>query len=444
MKHLAASVALAAAAVPAAAPANPLDAFGFGARGIGMGGAVTATVRDVSANYYNPAGLAASDHLRLDLGYAYTAPSLTLNDEDLDVDRASGFQGGFLLPGRLFGRRVAFSTGIYLPDDRITRLRALRQSQPRFELYDNRPQRLVITSSVAVEIIENLFVGAGVTYLSNTHGKLDVKGTVHATDVTHTRLLSAVDVDLEAVRYPSFGLMWRPGAHWRFGLAEREQFSLDLDLDVLVHGQIVTGPDDTVLVPDGRFFLNSVNSNLFSPRQVVAGAAYESQRFLLAVDLAWLQWSHFPASTATIELDLDVQPLDFSFPIPDKPKKPGFHDIVVPRIGGELTLLDEEQLGLVARAGGFYEPSPAPDQPGVTNYVDCDKIGGGVGLGLRLGAQHPVRGAIWPGPVTIDAAFQYIGLLSREYHKDDPADGVGDYVADGRFLSGAVTLGVLF
>ena len=57
------------------AQANPLDAFGFGARSVAMGGAVTAQVSDVSANYYNPSGLTDAHRLRLDLGYALVSPT---------------------------------------------------------------------------------------------------------------------------------------------------------------------------------------------------------------------------------------------------------------------------------------------------------------------------------------------------------------------------------
>jgi long-chain fatty acid transport protein len=432
------------AAFDGAAHANPLDAFGFGARGISLGGAVTATARDVSANYYNPGGLAAAEHLHIDLGYVYTQPRAELNGADVDIDRSSGFQGGLLLPGALFGHRVAFSLGLFLPDDRITRLRALRQSQPRFELYDNRPQRLVITSSASVEIIENLFFGAGVTYLSNTEGKLDVEGVVHTSDVSKTRLLSSVNVNLRAVRYPSFGLMWRPGAHWRFGVAERESFSLALDLDVDVHGRIVAGPTNTTVVEEGRFFLTSVNDNLFSPRQVVGGVAWENDLLTLSLDLAWLQWSGFPSSTAAIDLNLDLEPIQYTIPIPDKPLDPDFHDIVVPRAGVEYRAIDADTFGLAVRLGGFYEPSPAPDQRGLTNYADCDKLGAGAGVGLRFGALHPGPEAVWPGPLTLDLAGQYIHLRERAYHKSNPADGVGDYTAGGDVLGTAMTLGVLF
>ena len=67
------SVALAtlpfALATAPAALANPLDYFGFGARGPGMGNAQVALADDFSANYYNPAGLATRDALQLQIGY---------------------------------------------------------------------------------------------------------------------------------------------------------------------------------------------------------------------------------------------------------------------------------------------------------------------------------------------------------------------------------------
>lgn len=440
--------AAAMVALPGAAAGNPLDAFGFGARGVALGGAVVATARDVSAGYYNPAGLAAAERLRLDLGYTYTKPALRLDGQDVDVDRASGFQGGLLLPGELFGRRVAFSVLVHLPDDRITRLRALRQSQPRFELYDNRPQRIVITSSAAVQLVGDLYFGAGVTYLSNTHGVLDVEGTVHATDASRTRLRSAVDVDLEAVRYPSFGLMFRPGQRWRFGLAEREAFSLALDLDVDVHGRVVTGPTDTTLVEQGRFFLNSTNNNLFSPRQVVAGLAYEGSLASVSLDVAWLQWSGFPASTARIDLDLSLDPIPFTLPVPDRPLAPHFHDIVVPRLGLEVPVIDTPSFALAVRSGAFYEPSPAPEQRDLTNYLDADKLGLAAGLGFRFGAEpgsrtpDAARDALWPAPLLLDVSSHWIHLFERRFQKSDPANGVGDLVADGEVPGLSVTLGV--
>ncbi|MCA9563669.1 MAG: hypothetical protein KC561_09285, partial [Myxococcales bacterium] len=56
-------------ALASPATADPLDAFGSGARAISLGGAFTGLADDSSANYYNPAGLAQADNLRFDIGY---------------------------------------------------------------------------------------------------------------------------------------------------------------------------------------------------------------------------------------------------------------------------------------------------------------------------------------------------------------------------------------
>ena len=96
--------ALGLATLAATAHANPLDYFGFGARGPGMGNAHVALADDFSANYYTPAGLATRDALQLQLGYALIAPSLELNGEDLGVDAIAALVAAH--------RRQAHATGL--------------------------------------------------------------------------------------------------------------------------------------------------------------------------------------------------------------------------------------------------------------------------------------------------------------------------------------------
>lgn len=436
------ALALLLVATPAAL-ANPLDSFGFGARAIGLGGAYTAVVDDFSANYYNPAAVAASPDLRLELGYIYMDPQLTLNGADLGVDASRGIYGGVILPAELFGHRVGASVALYMPDSRITRLRSLPQRQPRFVLYDNRPQRIVISTSVAVQIIGDLHLGAGLTFLANTKGNLKVDGDVRLFDGDQTALLSAVDVNLESVRYATVGLLYKPG-RWRFGVTFRDEFVLRLDMDVLVSGRIINDVDpDNIetLVEEGSFLLLSRNTNLFSPRQVAFGIAYQADRWLVAFDLTWLQWSAFPAPTAIVDVELDLGDLlDFAVPPNERPVAPNFHDIAVPRVGVEVEVLRTADVGVVLRTGYFFEPSPAPDQPGETNYIDADKHGLSFGLGLSLRNLEPTLSK----PLEFDLAFQHIWMVERPYEKTDPADVIGDFVAGGRFIGFAATTKLVF
>lgn len=425
------------------ARANPLDAFGWGARAIGLGGAYTALVDDFSANYYNPAALAAGDDLRLEFGYIFVEPTLKLNGADLGVDNSNGFQGGIVLRGKLFGQSIGASVGLHMPDRMISRIRSLPQRQPRFAVYDNRPQRIVISTSIAIETFKDLYIGAGLTFLANTKGVLDMTGEVSLSDPAKTQLLSDVDVDLASVRYPAVGLLFTPGENWRFGLTWREEFNLRLDISVVVTGDIML--DDPsgrprTYVEDGSFMLVSGNNNLFSPRQIAMGVAYVGPCWAVAADLTWVQWSRFPSPTATVDIELDLSPAQFDIPPIDDPIPPGFHDIWIPRVGVEYTPVAERVFGLTLRGGYFYEPTPAPDQPGPTNYVDMDKHGFSAGVSLRFSGMEP----IFPKPIYLDLAAQLIWMPERRYYKHDPADPIGDYSASGLLASFSLMTKFLF
>ena len=419
------------------AQANPLDAFGFGARSVAMGGAVTAQVSDVSANYYNPSGLTDAHRLRLDLGYALVSPELTMNGQNQGVDTSRGMQGGVIMPTTIGGRYLAFSIAVHLPDERVSRIRALPQRQPRWVLWDNRPQRLVITSSAAVDITEGLSVGAGLTFLANTAGTVHMTGTVDLLDADKTHLSNAVDVNLSAVRYVTAGATYRHRSGWSLGAVYRHDFVLRLDLAIDVQGDVVV--DGNPVVPNASFFVRSINQNLYSPAQAVLALGYSRPTWQVGAELGWVGWSRFPTPTAEIELDLALQPLEVDLPIPAAPVPPHFRDIWVPRIGGEVLAWTTDAFDVLVRAGYFFEPSPVPDQPGDTNYIDSQKHGLSSGLALQWGP-----GDIVKGPLTLNVAIQHIHLTQRKVEKINPADPVGDFTAAGKSWGGFLDLGIEF
>jgi len=443
-RTLLALVGVAVALLPLPARPNPVDAFGLGARSTGLAGAAAALADDFSANAYNPAALATLRDLRLAVGYLHVAPTLTLNGHDLDVDRPSALQVGLVLPGVLLGHAVAASLALHLPDARLTRVRALPERQPRFALYDNRPQRIVLTTSAAFALVPDLLhLGASLTYLSDTRGVVDLRGLVDLRDATGTTLTSAVAVDFEAVRTFGAGLLLTPGDHLRVGLAYRAPFALALDLALAVHGDIVldgASAAPTTLVEDASLLITSANTNLFSPRQLTLALAWVTRRLAVAVDLSWQAWSAYESPTSALTLALDVGPLPLTLPASAAPTPPHFHDIVVLRLGGEVHLVDGPHLGLTLRAGYAFEPSPAPPQPGATTFVDTDKHTFALGLGLRLSDLTDVL----PKPLRLDVAAFWIALSERQTLKTSAADPVGDYVAGGHVFGFASTLQLLF
>ena len=418
--------------------ANPVEAFGIGARSIGMGGAMTAAVKGFAANYYNPAALAADERLRIELGYAYLHPRLTMNDADTGVDAHRGLQVGLVLPAVIEEHTLAFSVSLFLPDNQITRVRALPETQPRFALFDNRPQRLVLTASLGFEILDHLWIGAGLSFLSHTRGYLEVQGEVGFTDPTETDLRTDVDEDLVAIRYPTFALLYEPMHDLRIGVTYREAFHLRLDLEVLVKGAIVD--QGQPMIEDASFLLTSFNRTLFSPRQLSVGVMWERGSWRLAVDLTWAQWSQYPTPTSEVEIGLDLPGLPLDLPPPAIPLPPDFHDIFIPRIGTEILAWTGPWLTLHVRAGYAYEPTPVPTQRGRTNFIDCDKHTYATGLGFMF---HGME-ALLPQPLELDLAFQAVHLPERVTRKADSADVIGDYRAGGVWLGGSATIRLVF
>src|SRR3984957_10636465 len=160
------------------AHANPLDAFGCGSRETAMGSAVSADVSDFSASYYNPAGLAKARSLEMSIGYFRANPSLYMNGQNSGVDPVKGLVGGAVVPGKVYGLPFAIGVGLHLPDDRLVRVRALAQDQPRWELYDNRNQRLWFGVNAAISPFPWLQIGGGITLMAATLANLDITGHV--------------------------------------------------------------------------------------------------------------------------------------------------------------------------------------------------------------------------------------------------------------------------
>ena len=428
--------------LPLHAEANPFDAFGVGTRIIALGGAGTASAQDSSANYYNPAALTKIPGLRLDLGYIYIQPELYMNEGNLGVDRVSGLYTGVTLPKRILDQSFAVSLSFFLPDDRITRIRSLAQMQPRFVLYDNRPQRVVITTSFAWEPWEGLSFGGGLTYLTNTRGTVMLDGDISITDPDDSVLIGGIDVAFESVRYPTFSIHWKINSRWSLGLTYREMFELDLDLTVAADFDVTSSGSSSEerLIENGRLALSSLSTNLFSPRQVSAGLEYDAGTWLLTADITWLQWSAFKAPASIITMELDTGAAEMALPETAVIEAPNFSNIVIARLGLENEILHGEKIRLLSRVGYFFEPSPAPNQTQNTNYADSHKHGTSIGLGLELLDLRPVL----ESPLELDWVFQTIWIQNRSYNKDSPADLIGDYTISGVILGSSLTLGVQF
>ncbi len=417
------------------ARANPVDAFGFGARAPAMGGAATASVDGAAANYYNPAALATEDEIRIDLGYQAARPSLSINGGAQDVDTARGLVAGLVMPGDLGGLHVAFGVAVHLPDERLVRVRTLPPDQPRWMYYDNRPQRLFLASCLAVRVLDNLWLGGGIAYMSRTQGKIQLDGRVGYPNSDDSQLDLDIDVSLLAVRYPTAGILWRPEPWLEVGATYRGDFVLELNQGFALRGDL--GPPGLAIVKDAELTLQSVALDMFQPLQLAFGfAARLTPRLLVTADVTFQRWSTFENPAQHSEIQYDFKNFNDLVHIPPEaePKPTYFHDTIVPRLGLEWTALGGARTALRVRAGYAWEPSPAPEQRGETNFVDNDKHTFSAGVGLTL----PGLGAVVPRPFDIDLFVAASVLPERLHRKLSPVDPVGDYASQGSVLSGGL------
>ena len=414
--------------LPWQASGSVLDTFGFGARAMGMGSAHTAIASDTSANYYNPGALTRQPHVEISGGYLMTFTSLRINERDLGVDEVNGSMLGLNVPGEIGPIRAAMGLAFYMPDDRISRVRALPESQPRFVLFDNRNQHVEIRANLAIRPIKSFSIGAGLAFLTGTKGVVTIDGSL--TNIPEeAQLETSVDVTFETARFPVAGLLWEPSDTWDLGLTYRGQSLVELDIAAHVDAQITGLLGAQAL--DGTLEVGSFNTNFFSPHQIFFGLGWVSPwRTLFAIDLGWLHWSAFPTPTAKVDIDVQIPPLetDTLLPAPATPLSPGFQDIVVIKTGLEHSFVHSPGLSFVLRTGYGFEPSPTPAQTGLTNFMDADKhmVTAGVGVGLfanpHQGEEHPLQ---------LDISTQMLLLEPTQTQKDSPADPIGDMEVSG-------------
>jgi len=425
--------------IAGAARANPLDTFGFGSRGTAMGDAQVADSSDFSANYYNPAGLARARDFQIAVGYFRATHQLETNGQDNHVDPVAGLVGGLVLPGRIFGVPIAFGLGLHVPDDRLSRVRDLPQTQPRWELYDNRNQRLYLAANLAFEPLPWLDIGGGLSFMASTEGTLDISGEANLFNLYQSQLRHQVDASLGAIRYPQFGARVKLGKRAALGVAYRGQFALHLDLSANLYGSLSN-------LTTALYTLQTSSVDAYLPQQVVVGGSFDPlDRLKVNVDFTWINWSAYVTPVADLNVNLDIPPPAGGWPAgltpPTVPAKTVvvplvMSDRIVPHVGIEWHAFDAGKVAGFARAGYSFQKSPVGPQNGITNYVDRDRHTIAFGFGVDI--QKPV--AILPGDLRFDVHAQFDVMPTATTTKDDPADLVGDYTAGGFIWNLGATL----
>lgn len=456
------------------------DVFGVGTRSISLAGAGTATARDFSATYYNPANLALCKRHQLSVGVQQIFNEL---GTDVDVSQLPTVEDPFN-PGQTITdpqlvpiepeNRTRIHLGVCIPLPAKLALGVLLNlgiqdtvgadpntvaENPRFFAYGSEMDTLTMQLALAYRPFRWLSIGLGASILANIKVGSVLAFSITSDDPSDSNVL--IRAKLEPRIAPIAGIYVSPIPELEFGLTFRGKLDSRLTVPSFVNASSGAISIEATLLADGRIW-HSPNQLAFG----VAGRPIDS--LLLTVDITWYQTSKNPGPFIEAISIGDVLGGEVLFPpLEDF----GFRDIFVPRFGVEYLLLAHDALAL--RGGYMFRPwsaavpgssdacQAAAQDPGTAacraNLLDNSShwISIGAGYTFRLGAKPKADGD--PGDpgglevsdtrteLTIDAFFRAGIFQERRVSRTEPPAEVPylrDYNYGGQIydLGGTVTL----
>ncbi len=394
--------------------------FGMNPRSMALGGAYTAVADDVSAIYYNPAGLVQLQGITVATGVLHGSAYLDEDDTRVGMDDENSFylHVGVPLSGKA---KDHFALGVTLnmPFGRQLHGRLYKKDVPYFVAYDSAVQLMQFRAGAAFRIpwepLSFLTFGASIQVLGSVSGgvtmyvPLQQESEGKAAD-PDSRMEAWIELDVPTTVFYTVGAMAAIGHHLRLGLAYRSEQSIEMLLPVNITARIAASEKMKITIPVAG--LAEFNPK-FYPQQVALGASYRRGRMLLTLDLTWIDYSAYQIPFARVSLDVEKLKQDPGLKLlvgPDgqilPPHVPEVEwtDMIVPRVGAEFSVLQ----WLTLRSGYFYERSPLMNTE-IPSY-DCDKHG--FNLGARASFLRPL--GLLPGLLNIDIALEEIWYVGRD------------------------------
>lgn len=351
-----------------------------------MGSAVVGSTGGFEAVWYNPAGMAYDEELTFAFGYQHGFLELEINDEPWAALDTPALVFGFGIPlplGGVLEDRISMGMGFVLPTTSILIADTKAPGDLTYVLLENRAQTVSIMGGLAMRILDELSIGWSMLALAELDGAIDVGPNESG------RLGSQARDQLVTAYSNAVGVMVRPlpnrlglGLVWRQASAANYALPISVEL----------GDEFRLPVP----VLDISGVAQYDPAQVSASVWGRPTDWLhLEFGMTHKRWARFenPIVYTAVPDEYPPQPV------------PGFSNTTVWRAGVEGRF-ERGDWSLRPRLGFAYEPSPAPEQTGLHNYLDSDRSIPSLGLGFRLGV------------LTVDTAWQMHLLADRDHEKD--------------------------
>ena len=309
-----AGLVLAMCCAVSVAMASPLENYGLGAKSISLAASDVATTTNFTAGFTNPAGFGLAKDAQFTLGYMYFRNAMKINGDDAGNENTKGVSLGFLYPIHI-NEDWTFGTGIslYVPEQRVVRVRLLSPDSPRFLQFDNRVHRLVGSFTNAVSW-KGLSIGIGLNLFAGANGRgalFRMSSGPDQPDLADTDLI----LSLKTRIYPSAGIMWQATDWLRVGFYFTDEVQLeiitatDADLDIDLGFDRMTGYAGAAIEA----------ITYYTPRIFSFGVeAQPVEGLTLTAAIQYMDWSGFPGvlTIVTPKIDLDMNTMEVPIEVP--------------------------------------------------------------------------------------------------------------------------------
>ena len=395
--------------------------FEQGARGMGFAGAFTAVANDPSAIFHNAGGVALLKGKNLYLGGTLVSPSFDFTGDNpypgAGVPETSA-SAHIAIPAiyytHQFSETVVFGLGVHSPFGLRTEWANPDQFTGRFLSQRADLKTLSINPTVGFKVADRLGLGVGFDFRL---AKVELQRNVPLINPFTQKVADVAHADLTSDWNSGFGfnlgLLARPSDAWSIGLAYRHKVKVDFTGSA-VFNQIPTGNSQldalvSATLPNGT---TPLETSVTFPSIFSGGLAYKTDNWTFSGEADWFHWSTFDQ-------------LNLVFP-----SRSDLNRTIVENYmnSWQFRFGMERRFGRswAARAGYFYDKSPAPSESVSPLLPDSNRNGFCAG-GSWVG-----------GRVRFDLGTWYLKGAERS------TEGVNRDNYNGTYKASAFTLGASF
>ena len=341
-----------------------------GATAMGRANAVTASINDVTAVYFNPAALTSLNANWISVGATLIAPS---TDYANPASSGTSKETQLFYPPNLYAgtylkdKNLALGLGVYAPfglgskwsDTGIFRYEATYTDLKVFNL----------NPSVAYRFNSSVSIGGGINYekLFVTYDKQNPWSAFGGTSDGKTHLTGN-----GAGWGYNFGILLSPTEKINIGLAYRSRIHFNIHGDVEISDINGVSPQS---VFGGAYFKSDVYLPLDLPDILLVGIAYKFfDQLIIEFDLDWTGWRSFKQ----LKFDYSDEKPPF---LVDTTIRKDWGNALALRLGFEYSINDTFK----ARAGYAFDHAPLPEDTFEPRVTDSNRHQITIGSGHILG-----------------------------------------------------------